>query len=47
MGKQRPGRYLRHFTSEVWIADGSGGGWNGNASFTTDVSWNVVAPWAP
>ncbi|SEK80760.1 Glycosyl hydrolases family 2, TIM barrel domain [Stigmatella aurantiaca] len=42
-----PGRYLRHFTSEVWIADGSGGGWNGNFSFNTDVSWNVVAPWAP
>ncbi|MDC0707513.1 AbfB domain-containing protein [Stigmatella sp. ncwal1] len=42
-----PGRHLRHYSAEVWIADGSGGGWNGNASYNADVSWNVVSPWAP
>jgi hypothetical protein len=42
-----PGRYLRHYQTELWITEGLGSTWNTPLSFNADVSWSVVAPWAP
>ncbi|WP_233261272.1 AbfB domain-containing protein [Vitiosangium sp. GDMCC 1.1324] len=42
-----PGRYIRHYASELWSASGGGGTWNSSTNFSADVSWSVVAPWAP
>jgi hypothetical protein len=39
--------YIRHYNSELWTAAGSGSTWNTSLNFDADVSWNVVAPWAP
>jgi hypothetical protein len=42
------GSYLRHFNSEVWLANGAGGAtYNSPTSWTADSTWNFAAPWAP
>lgn len=43
-----PGRYLRHFAAELWLAQNGGPLPTDNpGNFPQDVTWSVVAPWAP
>ncbi|KAB8143755.1 beta-galactosidase [Chloroflexia bacterium SDU3-3] len=43
-----PNRYIRHRNAELWIASNGGpNAWDSTASFVADVTWAVVAPWAP
>ncbi len=43
-----PYRFLRHYNSEVWIADGRGGdAWNTPGGYDADSRWSVDAAWAP
>lgn len=43
-----PNRFIRHYASEVWIADGYGGSdWNTSGNFENDTRWAVEAAWAP
>jgi len=43
-----PDRYIRHINGELWIASNSGlYSWDNPASYTPDVTWALVSPWAP
>ncbi len=43
-----PARFIRHYASEVWIADGRGGdARNVPTSFEADTSWSIDSAWAP
>ena len=43
-----PARYLRHYNTEIWIADGLGSeSWNTSYSYDNDTRWSVETPWAP
>jgi hypothetical protein len=43
-----PGQYLRHITTELWLAQAGGTHtWDDPASFTEDTTWAIEAPWAP
>jgi hypothetical protein len=42
------GTNMRHYNAEVWVASSGGAHTYDNAtSYAADVSWSVVAPWAP
>ncbi|MGW5097152.1 AbfB domain-containing protein [Streptomyces nodosus] len=43
-----PGKYLRHISSELWLAEAGGPhDWDNPATFTEDTTWAIEAPWAP
>ncbi|MEU8659851.1 AbfB domain-containing protein [Actinoplanes philippinensis] len=42
-----PGRYLRHFDAQAWIAGGAGTGFDRPLTLSADSSWTVASPWTP
>jgi hypothetical protein len=42
-----PGSYLRHYDSQVWSANGTGGTWNRPQMLTADSTWSLTTPWTP
>ena len=44
----QPGRYIRHYNNEVWLANSSGANfWDSPNNFAADATWTVESPWAP
>ncbi|MEU5529707.1 AbfB domain-containing protein [Micromonospora chersina] len=42
------GKYLRHYNSEVWLSNGTGGAaYDNPALWAADSTWNITSPWAP
>ena len=43
-----PGKFLRHFNAELWLAaNGGTNPYESAANFPADVTWNIAPPWTP
>ncbi|HEU4324201.1 MAG TPA: AbfB domain-containing protein [Roseiflexaceae bacterium] len=41
-----PGRYIRHYAAQLWIANSSGANaWDNPAGFAADATWGVAPAW--